>query len=180
MVRRAALAALLAVVALGAVAACDDEPEPKIDDDPTPSVTTEPTESVSASQSPGTELDPEATVRAWVDDWNAARASGDISKMREYEAATCHGCDELVGPVEDIIAAGGKFDGGEWSILAVKVTKQTDQEAEVGLGVEIAAGSTTPSSDASPSPYPASKHLLNLILVREDNRWRFSVVDVLS
>jgi hypothetical protein len=176
---RCALAALVVVGALGGCS--DDDPEPNVDD-PTPSVSSGPTESDSVSTSPTASpaKDPEATVRAWVDDWNEALATGDATRLRDYEADPCRGCDELFGPIEQIANAGGEFSGGTWTIDGLKVTDATSSTAEVSLGVDSEAGSTTPSAGAEPTPYPKAKHLFRLSLVQSGNQWLISVIEVLA
>ena len=116
----------------------------------------------------------------FVGDWNLALHSGDTAALREYEDETCRGCDELVGPVEAIYAAGGRFEGGEWTIAALKQLSQTSTSATVSLGADVAAGSTVTESGGEPTPYPATKHLLTFTIVKTDDAWKISVIEVLS
>jgi hypothetical protein len=82
--------------------------------------------------------------------------------------------------VEAIYAAGGSFDGGQWTIAALKQLSQSSPSAKVSLGVDVAAGSTVTESGGEPTPYPATKHLLTFTLVKTDLDWKVSVIEVLS
>jgi len=123
---------------------------------------------------------PEQTIRAWVDAWNSALSTGDTSGVRAFDATPCRGCNELVGPVEQISAAGGAFQGGTWRVDGLKVVRDTGSQAKVNLGVDVAAGATTPSAGASSTPYPATKHLLTFTLTSEARAWHVSVIEVIS
>jgi hypothetical protein len=174
---RWALATLLAACLFGACS--DNDPKPDIAD-PTSSAATSAATSVGPTSSHTASLNPEQTVRAWIVAWNRALQSGDASELREFDANPCRGCDELIGPVEQISSAGGAFEGGDWKIDGLKVVSETNSQAKVNLGVDVAAGSTTPSAGASPTAYPAVKHLLSFTLVSDPHEWRVSVIEVLS
>jgi len=109
-----------------------------------------------------------------------ALRTGDTSTLRAYDAASCRGCDELIGPVETIASAGGSFKGGSWKVDGLTVVESTTTAAKVNLGVDVAAGSTVASAGAEPTAYPSTKHILRVTLVREAGRWRFSVIELLS
>jgi hypothetical protein len=172
--------ATLVVVAL--LGACDDAPEPNIDPDPTPTVsTTAASASPSPTSSPTPEmLTPEQTVQAWINDWNSALHSGDTATLRAYEANDCRGCDELVGPVEDIYDSGGSFSGGDWSAANIQVDNQNEQGTKINVAVDVAPGSTVTEAGTAPTTYPASKHIVTFILAKADTTWKIAVIEVLS
>jgi hypothetical protein len=174
---RCALATLVAGVLL--VACSDDDPEPKVSD-PTPSAVSTSAAVTASPSASADDADPEVTIRSWVDDWNRALRSGDTSALRAYESESCRGCDELVGPVEEIAEAGGSFEGGSWTIAGLKAVSETQRDAQVNLAVDVAQGSTAPSAGADPTAYPATKHLLRFRLARDGELWRISVIEVLS
>ena len=176
---RSALAALLAVGLLGACS--DDDPEPDIADPTTSAISTPPTTATSAPTVPPTSsLGPEDTVRAWVSAWNLALDRGDTSGLRAFDADSCRGCDELIGPVEQIALAGGDFEGGIWKVDGLTTVHSTAKQTEINLGVDVSAGSTRPSAGASPTSYPATRHVLAFTLTEESQAWRISVIEVLS
>ena len=110
---RAALTALLLIPALLLAGCSDDDPEPKFAP-PSSEAPTSPSTSAAAA------LSPEDTVRAWVDAQNEALRTGDTSDMDALGTPDCRGCSDFSQPIRRVIADGGRYIGGEWSIDAAK------------------------------------------------------------
>ena len=80
-VKRSPLAALALMLALACASCSDDDPEPRIS--PPESSSPAPTETETTSEPPEA-LDPEETVRAWVEARNVARARDDAPKSSTH------------------------------------------------------------------------------------------------
>jgi len=175
---RWALVTLVATCLLGACS--DDDPEPDIAD-PTPSVSSS---SVAVSPSPTVSatpaLGPEDTVRAWVDAQNLGLSTGDTASLRALAADGCQGCSEFPDAIEKVFDAGGRFEGGRWSILRTKVEDPAARPVRVNVGVRIAGGSTTPSAGAEPTPYEPTSKLIVFELSDRTGQWLISLIGSLS
>ncbi len=71
------------------VGCSEDDPEPNIDSDPTPSADLDVASasvSTSPTVTPTAMLGPDETVRAWVDAWNSALATGDTAALASLRA----------------------------------------------------------------------------------------------
>ena len=174
---RCALAALVVVGALGGCS--DDDPEPKVDD-PTPSVSSGPTESVSVSPTVSPALTPKEAVKAWVDAQNEALSTGSTDALRALAAPDCQGCDDFPEPIEEVFAAGGSYEGGEWKLIHSNVESSSPSAASLTAAVTIASGTTIPEAGAEPVTYEAQNHLMSFELVPEGGGWRFSAIAFVS
>jgi hypothetical protein len=179
---RALGAAVLLAALLSAVLGCEDEPEPDIAD-PTPSATApSPSETESSpTTSPTPEaLTPEETVRAWVDAWNAALQSGDLSSLKELEADNCRNCSNLSNVIKEVFAAGGSFSGGEWSIDKAVTVEESARRVKMTVGMSVAAGSTVNAAGEDPVTYEAEKRLVVFELTAASGAWQIDVIELRS
>ncbi|QIG41565.1 hypothetical protein G5V58_01170 [Nocardioides anomalus] len=176
---RLALAAVAAAVLLSACQ--DDDPEPKVAD-PTPSATSvESPPSQTATTSPVAQpRSPEETVRAWVDAQNHALASGDTTALRELAAEACQGCDDYPDGIDQIVGAGGHFEGGKWSIVRARVQDADANPVRINVGIHIAGGMTVTSAGAAPTTYAPANRLFAFELVNDTGEWLISLVGSLS
>jgi hypothetical protein len=169
------------LAALLVLSACSGDPEPKFEPEPTESVPgTSPAVETPEPTPTSVALDPEETVRAWVDAWSASLRSGDTSEVRAYLADPCDGCDGLIEPSETIHESGGVFAGGEWRVDKLNLEDQTAGSVTVNVAVTIAAGSTANSAGAQPSEYPESRHIVKFGLRNESGNWRITMMKALS
>jgi hypothetical protein len=175
---------LATLVVLGVLGGCsDDDPEPKISD-PTPSVSSEPTESetVSASptMSPTNSSDPVETVKSWIDAQNLALSTGDTAPLRALAAKDCRGCSDFPDGIDEIINAGGHFEGGQWKLVRAKVDEPSARPLRVNVAVRIAGGATVTQSGAEPNTYEATSRLFAFELDDSSGTWLISLIGSLS
>ncbi|GAW49833.1 MULTISPECIES: DUF6318 family protein [unclassified Nocardioides] len=142
----------LSVLALGACS--DDDPEPKFA--PTPS-TSAPTE---ASTSPAVELDPEETVKAWVEAQNIALRTGETSGLKALSSSSCRGCDDFIRPIESVYRDGGHFSTDGWTVVAARTRAHSSAPVVVDVAVSIAGGETVVRSGADPVVYETDKKIM--------------------
>lgn len=177
---RALGVALVVAGLLGATAACEDEPEPDIADPttsaPTPTETT-PSPSPTPTEEP---LTPEETVRAWVDAWNGALRTGEVSTLQSLAAQDCRNCENYVATIRDVYTSGGEFSGGEWSVVELSAEENTSGETRVVVGMSVAAGSTINAAGEEPVAFEAQRRGVVYTLGREDEGWLIVAIDLLS
>lgn len=111
------VAVVVALLAL--LAACDDDPEPRITE-PTPS-SSNPTVSDSVTPTEPTEtaepLSPEKTVRAWFMAWSQALVSGDTAEVEALSDDKCGSCSRLIAQLQSIYERGGYLKTAGWRPL---------------------------------------------------------------
>lgn len=168
---RAVLVALLLSTA-GLAGCTDDDPEPA-----PPPTTTAPTSPSTTADAPD---DPEDTVRAWVEAQNDAMRNGDTRDVRSLSTGDCKSCDGLIRPVEQVFAAGGRFETAGWTVDHLKETMSIDGRSTVKAAVTISAGKTYQTADADPVAYEAQGSILEFRLARVDGQWRVSFVGFTS
>ena len=150
------------LLAVGLLAACTDDPEPKVEpsESPTRPTTTSPTR-------PPEELQPTGVVRAWIDAQNEALISGDTAELRRISDPSCTTClSGFVDPIEDVYAAGGHFETDGWRVTAAQSRESSSPTIEVDVGVEISGGRTYADSEAEPVSYETETRIL-LFKVRD-------------
>jgi hypothetical protein len=176
---RTSVAAVVVVVAL--LGACsDDDPKPDIAD-PTPSASTS---SAAVSTSPTVSatpaLGPEETVRAWVEAQNHALKTGDTSGLRALSATGCKGCAEFPDAIDEVVTAGGSFEGGQWTVARTQVEDPSARPVRVNVAVRIAGGTTIAAAGGEPTNYGASSRLLVFELADASGAWLISLIGSLS
>jgi hypothetical protein len=155
---RCALATLVAGVLL--VACSDDDPEPKVSD-PTPSAAnTSAMVSTSPPGSPITAKSPEDAVSAWVGERNNALATGQTDRLRSLTDLTCSSCLSLITSIEEVYAAGGRYDTEGWTIKSAKARGGGDARRVVDAAVVIAGGTTIDHAGAEPVTYGPQNHIM--------------------
>lgn len=175
---RSVLATLLVACVLGACS--DDDPKPDIED-PTPSAASSSAGvSTSPTTSPSVRLTPDETVKAWVNAWNAALQSGDTGPLAEHETSDCRNCADLARVIEDVVAAGGSFSGGEWTIVSTKTIRVSDKRVKVNVALSVAAGSTINSAGEDPVTYEADKRIAVYELEERSGIWLIDAIELLS
>lgn len=171
---RVVIAAAAAVTLLLGLAACSsDDPEPRV----APPTSQAPS---STSPTPVETLNPEETVRAWVEARNRALATGDLSDVRSLSSSACRSCQGLLGPIEKVYADGGRFETDGWEVVASRVKSQTSTAATVPTGLSFAGGTTVPEAGADPVVYSSEKHVVVFKLTKHAEHWQVSFVGFLS
>ena len=112
-----------AVLVLGLLVGCGDdeqEPEPL---PPVASATASPSASPAAVPSQAAAETPEAAAafaRFWFDTLNAAARAGDTAALRGLAAPGCKACEAFAMSIEDLYGAGGRIEGGVFSVVAAE------------------------------------------------------------
>jgi hypothetical protein len=172
--------AVLLAVLLAACSADGGAPEPSPTTATIPTSNAPATESTVSTPTDSPYLDPDETVRAWVRAWNAALRSGDTQALKQYEAPDCRNCASLSSVIDDVIAAGGSFSGGEWSIVASKAVELAARRVKVNVALAVGAGSTVNSAGQDPVHYEADKRIVVYELTQSHGRWLIDVIEFLS
>jgi hypothetical protein len=168
------LAALLAAATLLAAGCSDDDPQPRLE--PTPSASL--TESPSPTEpSPTTApLEPVQVVKAWVDGRNTAMSQGDFRVVRSLSSASCESCSDLIDPIEQTHANGGRYETVGWQVERARVTNTKSRAVEVTAGLKLAGGTTYASATAEPVVYQAEKRIAIFELTQTDGNWQVSLI----
>lgn len=179
MTRRGALAV---VALLCGLAACKDEPTPDIPD-PTPS-STSPSVSESASPTTPTEtpevLTPEETVRAWVAARNQALRDGETSGVRALTDPSCSSCVDLITSIEEVYAAGGRFETKGWTVKAAATKRPNGSRPQIDVAMVIAGGQTVNEAGAEPVVYEQDKRIVVFKVHPVENGFLVDFVGFLS
>jgi hypothetical protein len=141
----------LSVLALGACS--EDDPEPKFAPTPSTSAPTSPTTSP-------TSVDPEHTVRAWIEAQNTALRTGETDDLKALSATSCRGCSDFIRPIESVYEDGGHFTTKGWTVVTAEARPQTSAPVVVDVAVSIAGGETVIESGADPVVYGTDKKIM--------------------
>jgi len=174
---RWALATLLAGCLLGACS--DDDPKPDISDPTLTPSSTSPVTPTSAGTVEPTES-PEDAVLSWVNARNAALASGDTTELRSLTDLSCKSCLSLITSIEDVYAAGGRYETKGWDVKSAK-SRSTDRGREtVDAAVVFAGGNTVNSAGAEPVHYGPENHIMVFKLHKDGAAFVVDFVGFLS
>jgi hypothetical protein len=93
---------------------------------PSPTTSGTPTSAATGTASPPTSADDiathvRATAREYIDDFNIALATGDVTRIEALTSPTC-GCRVLVNRIKTMTANGQRFDGVVFTIKSIDVT----------------------------------------------------------
>ena len=102
----------LVIATLLLLSSCTDDPGPI---EPKPSAPAATAPSPPAQVGEGTPEGAAAFVSHYIEVLNFAANTGDVSPLTALSSPRCDGCREYIGLYKDVYAAGGNFEGGEWS-----------------------------------------------------------------
>jgi hypothetical protein len=105
---------VVAAVGLVLIGGCSD-PEPK---EPRPTTSPTPTITVPTMPASARENSPEgaaAFVKHYIDVFNYASNTGDVTELSKLSDPKCDGCQNYIKLDRDTYRAGGYFRGGEWT-----------------------------------------------------------------
>lgn len=124
--------ALVAVLCVGLLAGCQDDPKPKVADPTTPAPSTSglPTTSVPTTTSTPTPTGPveppeaalnsdsgaKAFVTYYIDVFNFAEASGDTTLLASLATDHCAACSGYVRAINKAYDGGGRIEGGQLTL----------------------------------------------------------------
>lgn len=168
------LATLLALLVIGA---CGGDPQPKEPSGPTTSSAT-PTIAVPTMPAQAKENSPEgaaAFVKHYIDVFNYAANTGDVTELSRLSSPTCEGCQSYIKLYRDTYKAGGYFKDSDWKLDDFEV-EQSGSAINVFVRAQAPAGSYKSSEDSTAEPGVAedsqivfgAKHLVTWIIVSFD------------
>lgn len=152
----------------------DDPPRPAPlpTEPPSPSQSASPSAPLLPSEAQGTSGSAaKAFARHWVDTVNYAMASGDASPLEALASSACSTCTNLASRIERVNEAGGRFEGGQWTIRALRYTRLPERAAYVVAGVNIDEQTVTERRGAEPVRNEATRGSLEFRMRPADNSW---------
>lgn len=154
--------------------ACTSDPAPKEPDpDPTTASPT-PTRAVPTMPAQASEDSPEgaaAFVKHYVDVFNYAAATGDVTELSRLSAPTCTGCQKYIDLYRDTYAAGGYFKGGDWKIGDLKI-RTTGPETYVTTTAATEPGPYRESAESPEYLSSGTDNTVSFALRPRTNLWR--------
>jgi hypothetical protein len=176
--KRTRLAGLAVALALACVA-CSDDPEPKLS--PPESSSPAPTETETTSEPPEPKpLNPEETVRAWVEARDVLMLTGEASGVEGLSARSCTTCADQINPLKAVHRAGGSFETRGWRVVRSQVDSTSATRAQVTAGLAMAGGTTYPRADAEPVNYSPEKRIAVFKLTRAGGTWTVQMIGFLE
>jgi hypothetical protein len=114
----------------------------------------------------------EKFVGYWVDQINAATASGDTKELRALGLDGCEVCSDFPQQLEDIYDAGGRVESEDWTVKSV-VPEHGASDQRVGMLITVTVPPNTVYSDgdAKPQKYPGGDQRFRMIVVRDAAHW---------
>ena len=175
--------AVLGEVCVLLVGCSEDDPRPRMAPTPTPSATPTPSQMLSVEPTPIESpevLGPEGTVRAWIEARNQAMATGDTADVTALSGSGCSSCRDLIAPIEETYAQGGRYETSGWTVVRSKVEGNVDAIASVTVALRLAGGTTYDSAEAAPINYPAERRIAVFELAKDvDTTWLVSLIGFL-
>ncbi|NLC98075.1 MAG: hypothetical protein GX678_03230, partial [Actinomycetales bacterium] len=147
----AAFSALVVVLCFGLASCGSGSAEP--DASAKPSASPTPTATPPTKPANWNEPTPEAAadfVGYWIDVFNFAYATGDLTELKKISGPDCEACNVAIEVISKVYGAGGYVKGNSWS--AGEITLEIEPEG-VFVTMEIAAepGELTQSKGALPT-----------------------------
>lgn len=134
----------LAIATLLLLSSCTDDPGP-IEPGPSTPNTTAPRPPAQVGQD--TPEGAAAFVSHYIEVMNFAAKSGDVAPLSALSSPRCQGCREYIELYRDVYAAGGNFEGGEWSPtdFELEIRRRT---TDVFVRIDAAEGRVKPDASS--------------------------------
>ena len=135
----------LAIAMLLLLSSCTDDPGPI---EPKPSAPKATAPSPPAQVRQDTPEGAAAFVSHYIEVLNFAARTGNVSPLTALTSPRCDGCREYIGLYKDVYAAGGNFEGGEWSPsdFELEVHRKT---TDVFVRIDADEGRVKPNASSS-------------------------------
>lgn len=133
---------LVAVLAaLGVLlAGCSDDPKPRFEPPPTSPTSPTTTESSEPPDPKPWEVKSKAGAVAfaehWVDVFNEAQTSGDVSALEPLGTPTCRTCAGVLQRIREVDGAGGFFRGPGWRVLDAEANEIEGATTSVSMNIQ--------------------------------------------
>ena len=146
------LAATCCVPLLALAACSEDEPSAEPDDPASTSSSPDPT--ASAGEPPAAERSVRSAkqfVSYWVDAFNAAVATGNVSQLSEVSDPNCGACSDFVKTINGIYGPGGRIESDGWKPQRFGDARLTNGDAaEVELELKLSPEVIYRTAEAEP------------------------------
>lgn len=169
---------LVALAVCAVLTACGgDEPPPVALPPLTDAPSATPTPGPEAVPSAATEQTPDGAVefvRFWFQTLNDAALSGDTSRLRAISAPQCETCDRFVGSIDGLYGAGGRIEGGRFTVRSAEAAGLEPEATEARVSVLYDVTATkqiSASGEVLQETESISGEVADLELVREDAAW---------
>lgn len=140
---RAYVAAVAALVVLGAAGCSGDDPEPNIAD---PVETTSPVESTTSPE-PTDEGTPEpweekskagaiAFVRHWLELFNEAETTGSTEMLADVSMSECETCTNFIHLIDSTYERGGAIRSDGWRVTKYSFSPSFDADGRISLTIK--------------------------------------------
>lgn len=180
---RRTIGALASGLALAAtLSACGGDPEPRFEAEPTAAPSTA-SPSANAEPEPWEEKSDDgavAFVEHWIDEFNAARATGESEGLASLGTAGCETCNNFVALIEQIYAAGGYVRTDGWSIVAVGELPQSGKTSIVPVTVEQAPQELRETAESAVQRNPGGTVSMTATLNWTGREWKMGRLDLVS
>ena len=167
--RRAFWPCLVAATVL--LAGCSGKPTPKEPDTtstPSPTATPPPLPEAATHE---TAEGAEVFLQHFIDVINHASLTGSVDGLENLSADTCTSCSKLIGTISTVYSAGGRYDGGAWSLGPVTQTT-SGSIARLTSDVTAAEGTIVQSSGDDPHETPKDVTPITFELEFVEGAWR--------
>jgi hypothetical protein len=119
-----------------------------------------------------------AFVRHWIDVLNSAAATGDTSQLRSLSRQSCESCLSIAERIDQTYSAGGRIEGGGWSVLALKAVGKQPQGAPIlEAGVRLSDQDYQPSEDAKVEHFEGGPQPMVFRLSWIEGQWMVRQLD---
>ncbi len=164
-----------------ALSACGSDPEPRFEADPSPAPS-EVTTSAPAKEAWEERSDDGAIafVEHWIDEFNAARSTGDTEALSSNSASDCETCNNFVDLIDSIYAAGGSIATEGWQIAAVGQLPQSGRRTVVPITVKQAPQEYEESAGAEIQRNPGGEVGMTAAVVWTDDAWKMARLDLIQ
>lgn len=119
-----------------------------------------------------------AFVRHWVSVLNYAGETGDTAELRSLSTRDCVRCAALWEGINGVYQAGGRIEGGGWTVLGTKQYGPTQNRYFVDAFIRSGPQTLRSSSDAEAQRLPGvDRRLRAFVLKRVAVGWRVAELD---
>jgi hypothetical protein len=173
-------AALLAVVAVGALAmaGCQANPAPppleSTSSSPTPSPSPTITAPTLPAEAQGTsKAAAKAFVRHYIALMNHAVATGHVNPLSDASDPGCSSCAAVVQQVDSVYNAGGSIESEGWQIASIRPVPGTPRaRPQFDVGLLMSPQNVIEHSGADVTTYDGGKLPASFTLIRQGSEWR--------
>ncbi|WP_332644255.1 DUF6318 family protein [Aeromicrobium sp.] len=158
------------------IAGCTD-PEPK---EPKPTTSAAPTATAPTMPAQAKENTPEgasAFVAHYIEVFNYAAQTGDVSELSQLSSPKCDGCQNYINLYRDTYAEGGFFKDSDWKISDLDVTFGEGRVLVFG-SVSSPPGTYAESSSATPQPGNPEDSDLTFVLTMKSGAWTLDTLEL--